>query len=312
MEKKRTVVHWVICMGLVCIVWGGYFLVKHFGADRILDINDDDFSWVYQVDSVESKNEEFVLRGFAFELKKDTAEGAFEIVLQNVETGKKFFSKMKYTNRDDVNQYFNCEYDYSESGFVSCFKKEQLVIEKNSYEVLLRQKGKQKTYKTGTFIVDGKLVYVNPLYYVPLNVEGTDLETIVSNGRLCVYEPDNHMYVYQYENDLYWIAEEEYDVDVDGENYMEYLAYTTQVQKLPEHRLADNRDYDSIGFVFTDNEIEDFDGGDYRVARKALPTAYSITTLQVGRFIKGIWEWTVEFRPKYDLQKNELNSINER
>lgn len=297
MEKKRTIWHFVICVGLVCLIWGGYFLAKHYGTDRILDVREDDFSWVYQVDSIETEGNEVVLRGFAFELDKDAEEGAFEIVLVDIETGKRYFPKMEYVGREDVNKYFLCEHEYVQSGFKATLKAKKLDLEEKHFEVLLRMAGEQRTYRTGTHISKGSLMYTNPKEYVPLDVAGTDLEEIVEEGILRVYRPDYGMYVYQYEGELYWIAEEDYGF-VNGDTSVQYQLDTTQVNKLPQNRLENEWYWDNLGFGFAGRELNDIETGKYRVAKKYLPVEYSIEKIWTG-YYDDKWIWKQDFRPYY-------------
>ena len=301
MEKKRTILQTIICVGLVCLIWGGYFLTKHFGTDRILDIKEDDFSWVYQVDSVDTKNGDLVLRGFAFELDKDATEGAFEIVLQDIESGKIYFPKMRYMERTDVNEYFLCEYDYLQTGFEAVIKAKKLDLNEKNYEVLLRLVDERQTYQTGTYISKGVLMYTNPQEYEPLDVKGTDLERIVDEGILRVYRPDYGMYVYQYEGELYWIADETYAFDEDGNVYIEYQLDTTQIDKLPERRLENQWYWDNLGFVFKEKECQELSIEKYRVAKKRLPEEYSVEKIWTGEN-DGQWIWEQEFRPYYLFQ----------
>lgn len=299
MEKRKSlIVQTLICVGLLCVIWGGYWLIKHYILDRTLEVRSDDFSCMYQVDSVATEGDDFVIRGFAFKLKEVSEKGTFEIVLQDIETGETYFPRMKYEDRKDVNEYFLCEYDYTKSGFVATIKEDKLNLEEGNYEVLLKVAGRKLTYQTELYISKGQLMYTNPLEYKPLDVAGTDLEKIVEQGVLRVYRPDYGMYVYQYEGELYWIAEEEYEY-VSGD-VLEYLTYTTQTENLPKYRLENNWLYDNIGFVFCEREITEMNAGRYRVSKKQLPTEYSVERIVTGNNIDG-WIWRQEFRPYYQF-----------
>lgn len=301
MEKKRTIWHAVICAGLVCLIWGGYFLVKHYGTDRILDVREDDFSWVYQVDSVKAEGKEFVLQGFAFELNRDSEEGTFEIVLRDIESGEKYFPKMEYTERNDVNDYFLCEYDYQNSGFEAIIKESKLDLLEKNYEVLLKVRGVQRAYQTGTYISKGELMYANPLEFEPLDVAGTDLEEIVEQGVLRVYRADCGMYVYQYKGELYWIADSSYEF-VDGDTNVQYQLDTTQINRLPSNRLENNWKWDNISFEFSKTELLEWNTGKYRVAKERIPTEYSIEKIWTGNYADK-WIWQHDFRPYYEFEE---------
>ena len=298
MTIKKRIVQLTICIALLAVVWGGYAVLMRV-INHQIEPCEDDFSWVYQVDSVSVEGDEFVLTGFAFKLGKNAEKRAFDIVLQDIEAGKNYFPKMQYSKREDVNDYFLCEYDYLNSGFTARIKTDKFDLQNGKYEVILQLDGRRKAYRTGTYILEGQLMYVNPNEYVQLEVEGTDLEEIVEEGVLRVYRPDVGMYVYQYEGELYWIAEPEYGF-IDGNSYVQYQLDTTQIDRLPEKRLADNSYWDNIGFMFCDNELLEVDAGRYRVAKKALPKEYSISRIWTGNY-SDKWVWLHEFRPHYEF-----------
>lgn len=292
--SKKTIIKTIVCFGLVVLIWGGYFLAARYW----IIVKADDFSWVYQVDAVEEREKEIILSGFAFQLDVDSADERYEIILQDITSGENLFPKMEYSERKDVNDYFLCEYDYLHSGYQAVFQGKKLDLQNKDYEVLLRAHGKQVAYRTGTYLSKGELMYANPKEYVPLEVAGTDLEEIVEKSVLRVYRPDYGMYVYQYEGELYWIAEPEYGF-VEGDTYVQYHLNTTQIERLPQHRLENQWYWDNIGFMFRSNECVALNTGKYRVTKKALPKEYSIKRIETGNYIEG-WIWKQDFRPYYE------------
>lgn len=305
MEKKRYILHTVICVVLLCVIWGGYFLVNHkilIDKHQQITLYNDDFSWVYQVDSVETNGKGIALSGFAFELNKDATQQAFEIVLHDIESGENYFPEMEYMERNDVNKYFECEYDYLCSGFKATIKSKKLDVENNSYEVLLRIAESEKAYQTGTYISKGEVVYVNPLEFEKLDVAGTDLEEVVEEGVLRVYRPDYGMYVYQYEDEFYWIADDRYSFEDDKTTYVQYHLWTSQIEKLPQHRLSNSLLWDNRGFDFEKCELVLRTGSHYRVAKSKIPNEYSLIKIQTGYYAGETWEWLQIFRPLYAFE----------
>ena len=297
MEKvKRTKIHGIVCVILVVLIWCGYFFAREIMNRQVVAV-EDNFTWVFQVESLSEVNGEIFLEGFAFELNEDVREGKCEIVLQDVDTKKNYFSEVKDTKRKDVNGYFLCEYDYTLSGFIAMFKDNEVSLNGSAYEVLLRPDGSRSAYRTGTFISEGKIVYANPREFYLLDVEGTELKKVVENGILRVARPDYGMYVYQYKGELYWVADEGYGF-VDDDSCVQYQLETTQNDRLPEYRKKNNWDWDNLGFMFQEEEMVEENWGRYRVAKKALPEAYSITKIWTGNYIDE-WIWKQYFRPYY-------------
>lgn len=301
-SKKKTIIQTIVCVVLVCMIWGGYVCgIKKIEEAKYQEIVllEDDFSWVYQVDSVMTEKNKFVLQGFAFKLGMDAESGAFEILLRDIESGEGFIPKMEYVEREDVNDYFLCGFDYKRSGFEATISAKKLNLKEKNYEILLKKGTEKVAFQTGIFISDGKLVYTNPLEYEPLDVMDTELEDIVEDGILRVYRPDCGIYVYQYEGALFWIADSNYEF-VEGDTWVEYQLATTQVEKLPAERLENKWYWDNIGFMFTSKEISSLNLGGYRVARCELPIEYSIERIWTGNYVDK-WTWQQSFRPYYSF-----------
>ena len=302
MEKSKSpIVQTLICVVLLCMIWGGYWLIKHYVMDRMLEVRSDDFSCIYQVDSIASEGEDFVIRGFAFKLKEASEKGTFEVVLQDIETGETYFPKMKYEDRKDVNDYFLCEYDYTKSGFTASINEKRLDLQERNYEVLLKVSGRKLTYHMETYISKGKLMYTNPLTYEPLDVAGTDLEEIVEQGVMRVYHPNYGIYAYQYMDDLYWITDLNY-IFVDDDTLLEYQIKSTQEEKLPEEQVKEGYLFDNRRFWFRAKEMTEWNVGKYRVARNAIPKEYAVTNIWTANRID-TWIWQQTFRPYYIFEE---------
>ena len=295
---KREFKHLVICVTLLIMIWSGYFVAKAeiIIAKDLEHLRSNDYSFVFQVDNVEEDGKDLVLTGWAFIQKVDAKEDDLDVLLYNLKSEKILYPKNEPIVRKDVNEYFLCEYDYLESGFIARIDSKK--VKGRNYEILVRDSAQDVIYHTGVYISEGELMYTDPREYVPLDVKGTDLENIVENGVLRVYRPDVGMYVYQYKESLYWIADEYYFFEEDGGTYTQFQMKTTQIAKLPQHRLENGWNWDNIGFEFETKEIIDIDTGKYRVAMSAVPTEYSVTEIWTGYYVDN-WVWQQYFRPYY-------------
>ena len=292
-SQKKQVFFFCICMGVLTIMYTMCMRMLY----RQFDILTDDYSWMYQIDSMDEHDGKLQITGWAFAQKQIAKPKEFEIILHNTETGKNVYPKMNSVSREDVNDYFLCEYDYTESGFTATLSTEKL--EEGTYEVLLRPSRKRIAYALGIYYADNKMTFVHPDTFIPLDVAGTDLEMIVKNGVLRVYRPDFDMYVYQYGGELYWIADTNYGF-VDNDSYVQFQMTTTQIERLPEERLINGWNWSNIGFRFCENEVSEWNTGRYRVAKCALPKDYSVTQIWTGNYIDD-WIWIQDFRPWYDF-----------
>ncbi len=296
-DKRMQVVFFICSMAILFLV---DFIIQKEIKHKVFDLVADDWTWMFQVDNAVCDENELVLKGWAFELDTNSEEEKYEIVLYDMVKEKKYFSEMEYTIREDVNEYFLCEYDYSQSGFIATFKNKKLDLNNGIYEVLLRPIGIRKAIQTGIYYVNGELTFVEPNTFLQLEIEGTDLEKIGNDGVLLMHSAKDGIYVYQYNGELYWIADENYGF-VDGDTLVQYQLYTTQPERLPQNRIDNNWDWDNISFWFSKNEICNIDTGKYRVAKMALPQEYSITRIELGNYIDG-WIWHASVRPVYIIK----------
>lgn len=300
-NRKKNALHSAICIILLIVIWGGYYIIVSWGNKQFVLV-EDDFSCVYQIESVNQKDGKLILTGWAFKLKKDSVENEIELILYDDDEEKGYFTTVKKEVREDVNKYFLCEYDYSKSGFVAEIPLKKLDLENKDYKILLRldRKHTKNACATNVYLSKGELVYVDPAEYEPLKVAGTDLDKIVNEGILRVYRPDAGMYVYQYEGALYWIAGQQFFFKEDGYTYIQYQLNTTQISKLPQQRLENKWYSDNIGFYFEEREKIEMNTGIYRVAVVDLPKTYSITQIWTG-YHNGEWIWRQDFRPWYNF-----------
>ena len=324
MKKRVLEVSLKIAVAIILII--GFVIINDVIKDNrsisYLPIDGNDWegiNYTFHIDSADYEDDKLILSGWYIDLKnvrnvqKDVDEiKDICILLHDINDKEEYnidgtpkrskglkmdVSKQK---RTDVNQYFLCEYDYSDCGFIATIDSELLDIQNGKYQVVFK---KSKNDEQGIIIgyfVDGKIQYVDPKDNIELNIQGTDLEKIVNEGTCLVSCPDFHICVYQFQKSLYWIAGKEYSFEEDGSTYIQCMVDTTQFDKLPSDRLQNGWYTGSIGSNFESNELTGImECGEYRVFSLELPTEYSLTRLVTGYNIDDNWIWTKAFRPDY-------------
>ena len=300
-NKERTIVKALICVGLLFVIWGVYICMMHAQKCRINEIREDDFSWIAQVESIEEENNNVTIKGFAFELNKTAKEKAYSVVLRNLDTDEMMVPKISYVDREDVNNYFLCQYDYTCSGFVLTVKDDKINLEENDYEVLIKPYWEEYAYQVGIYLSAGELLCVNPDEYIPLQTEDAKLSEIAENGVLRAYQPDMGIYVYQYGNVMYWIMDREYPYFGDnGDMWMQFVLYTTQNEKLPKEMLEKKCMWNNCSFSFQSKEVQEYNTDNYRVVGCELPSEHSISRVETGHWGENVI-WRIQFRPWYDF-----------
>lgn len=290
-NRAGRIAFFFISMG---VILGGYIAMK-YRLDHVVELAEDDYSWVYQVEETEVQDGELVINGWAFEQGENTALKDYEIVLYDAETGKGYFPKMEYGEREDVNRYFACEADYTKSGFKAMIAEERL--KDDVYEILLKPKGTKKCFATGAYYADGELAYVHPEEMVEPDVEGTELEDIVKNGIFRTYLADIGIYVYQYEGKLHYLMEEKYLQQPEYLNRIVTCLYTVkseEVLKTVEYEW-EREDIDS----YFDDVVRI---GHYYITNAQISLEYPTYKIEFGNYNNGHWVWTKSIRPLYELQ----------
>lgn len=250
-------------------------------------------AYCFQVDSSSYINGEIELTGFAFRYEHEIQQPV--IILRSTETGKQIKLLTTQTQRPDVNEYFFCEHDYTDSGFKATGK-----IDADEYEILIRWPW-SVALSTDVYVgADGIHYSPNASFIAPEIESAPGLKDIVENGTLRAYRPDYHCWVYQKDWSLYWVVDQEFNFEDDGTTYIQYQLYTTQKDRLPQKRIDKGWFWDNIGGRFEDYEVQG-DFGEYRVMKRELPKEYSITSIVTGYYKDGEWIWKNYFRPIYEF-----------
>lgn len=259
----------------------------------------------FQVEEVSVEEDRLELTGVCFWYEQGPKD--FTITLQSTQTGKRCPMRTQCgLSRPDVSAYFHQD-DLAAGFSASC----QGIQAGEEYEILL-DFGLLRVLPTHVYLTMAQqesdtearrvhIHYVPEAMFQPLESEGTDLEEIVNHGALRVYRPDFHIYVYWYENKLYWIAEEGFFFEQDGSTRLEMALHTTEPEKVPENVWRSDLQCVLFGVRFEDSELNG-NFGRYRVCAKEMPKEYTITSVKTGYYAKK-WVWADSFWPVFDFSR---------
>lgn len=294
-----------ICLTLFVIIIA-YFLItyNYITENKIRKYTIvDDIKLINDIEDISTNSDNISLSGFAFLLDMDSVDSSISLFLRNVSNGKEVWMHSEKNVRPDINLYFNCEYNYGNSGFFAKVKKEKLYKDQ-CYEVLVNldyyntsYKKVRKTVSTNRYILNGELYAYNPYEYdePDNNLMSNLLRNVFLNGRLCFYQKDAGMYVYQYEGKLYWFANKDFVFDESGLTYISCHFYTSQANKLMTESIP--LKYSNWDFYFEKQEYTEEDTVPYRVAIRDIPEDYAITYIMTGDFdpVNKVSTWTKYF-----------------
>jgi hypothetical protein len=232
------------------------------------------------------------------------------LLLRGVNNGKEVWLDTEQSARPDVNSYYYYDYNYENSGFFAevnenkLHKDECYVLLINLDYTDITAKKVRKTVSSNRYILNGELYTYNPAEYDEpnINIESDLLRKVFSDGKLCFYQKDAGMYVYQYDGKLYWVATKDFKFDASGLTYIPYQLFTSQINKLPAERIKSKTA--NLDFKFEQQEYTKENTAPYRVAIRDIPVDYPITYIKTGVYdvMNKVWAWTKYFHIDNNIQ----------
>ena len=318
--KKKDIKRAFISVILFVLVVAAFLIIneeinnrKRFTVKWIKDSQD----YCYSVEEVSMDDKKLEIKGFFFELEKvrnieknNVFKGDdIELVLININDALKYDDinapflygeamTTRKVQRPDVNKVYECEYDYTESGFESSIELDKIDLENNTYQVFYKKNGDQPE---GI----GLQVFVNKegVFFTEKNQTYEDYDRFGSYADffkecIClVADIDFHIFVFQKDDLLYWVAENGFEFDSNGKTSIQFQGDTTQFSKIMKKEDDPAWIYNS--FYFEDKEDVTLSNEYVRIAKVELPKDYSITRAWTGRNELGKWIWLDYFRPLY-------------
>lgn len=264
-EIKKS---WISAVGVLIIILLCVLFNKPEG-----DIPEKVFYFGINRMDIEEKN--ILIKGYCFSYANPSMD--YTLLLNDGKNTIEFLTTDTRLSSENVDEYFKCGENYSSTGFTA---KTSINMDE-TYEIFVEWEN-GIIMSTRTYIKNDEVMF--SLSNSP------DFQ-----GKLLLAHPEFDFYVFQKDNDLYWLCGDKFPFEKNKSQFIELMYWTTQEYNLPKNRLENGCTWDSQGFDFTDYEIESFE--EYRVAKRALPTDYSVTTILTGCYKYGKWIWRDYFRP---------------
>ena len=282
--------------------------------EEAIEVVSDNMYINYQISSADVEDNYLVLRGWLFELndfanvKRETCINKEEIsfVLCKLDSNgalsdkKRFFASPSWNDNEKVDNYFQCDADYSDSGFEVKYKLSKLNVNDSAYQVLIKtSNAREQAISTDYYIDKGCLVRSLKNSEVYKKLEQTDLCDIVNEGTVLVENFDNGYIVVQKDSRLYWVVDPNV-IDLSGDNRVVFQTYTTNYNKLPKNRTDLGYYWDDIEVSFEKCEITNqMNSGEFRVLAQDIPSEYPIVLIETGICGSNGWVCSNKFRPVY-------------
>jgi len=277
----------VLCIILSIIVIGVYFIFDSIIHDKRTHDISPYIKLINQIEGINIESNKIHISGYAFLLDSDSEYSDISILLRSVDDKKEYWMDVNQTSRTDIDLYYNSEYNYRNSGFNAEISKKKLNTEK-CYEIIISlnnyYSNERKTVSTNRYILNNELYLYNPyLFEQPnINIESNLLIEVFNKGSLCFYNKEAGMYVYQYNGQLFWIANELFEFNENKLTYIPYHPYTSHIDELPEERKKYGNF--NLSFYFEEYEYVDENIAPYRMAIRDIPSDYPVTYVLTGAY----------------------------
>jgi len=288
----------ILLQVITCIVLSLFVIIFYFVINKYIEKRNfrkytisKNINLMNEIENVYIENNKIFISGYAFLLEKDADDNQISLLLRNVSTNREIWFNIEQVTRSDINSYFDCEFNYSNSGFIASADADKL-INNEVYEVIINidyndkfdNNMKRTTVSANQYILNNELYAYNPNEFVKpdLNIKSELLKEVFSEGKLCYYNKEKGLYVYQSEGKLYWIATNDFEFNENGATCIIYHLHTSQINRLPSHRIKYR--FDNLDFNFEQFEIKDQLTDPYRVAVRDIPKEYAITYVSTGIF----------------------------
>lgn len=290
MEKsKKVIVQALICVGLLCAIWGGYFLLlqiievrneKKFYAE-LETVND--FDLLCEVEDIVVEDDRVKLLGWGQRL--DSKNDAMHLILQPMNKKNARVLTADSTERKDIGAYFRNDWEFGLNGFSVEIDKDK--IEPNvCYELLfaldyetdengfLQKEIKKVTTKQ--YLYNDELYRYNPVEFRKPEVSDAELQKVIEEGSVRCFDDKNGVWIYQHGVELYFITEAGYKTETGNEIVVPIMVYTSWEELYPEEGARNIH----LGFLQGTKKSEE----KYRVEVISLPIDYPITYINTGLF----------------------------
>ena len=222
---------------IVCVVLSAIVIIGFFVLNRIIDKNQfhkysltEDINIINSIENINIGKDNITIDGYAFMLETDSSKASISLFLLDVAKGEEIWLDVEQIARADVQSYFLSEYNYEQSGFHASLKDKKLK-EDVCYEVIINldytdnsPNKIRKTVSSNRFLLNGQLYDYNPIEFdkPDLDINSELLRKVFTEGKLCFYQKDAGMYIYQYDRKLYWIATSDFEFNANGQTCIPY------------------------------------------------------------------------------------------
>lgn len=258
----------------------------------------EDYDVLINVEKVSKEDDTLNLSGWG--LRTESVVKEMHVVLKEVESGKEMLLVTKLSEREEVENYFNPKWEFGTVGFVSEVAADG-VSEDVSYEILINIKYESnggmvsKKITTSKYLYNGELYEYNPKMFKVPQVKDEQLLTVIEDGNLKAYVPEENLWIYQYQDSLYFIVDSRFGSLKESGIVIPVMVHTTNDELLPEKHKEIG--FEQLGSYCESESFQKEGVLPYQIVVVGLPTEYPIKYIVTGLYesLAGVWITEIVF-----------------
>ena len=294
------VVFFVVSMAVIV---GGYVVISNKvqwnnEQKRISELKvTEDYNILVGLDDVIGDGKNIQLSGWA--LRLDSVTEKVHLVFKEVDGTEEIVLKTESSERENVEEYFNPNWDFGKIGFEAVVKEKKFDTD-TCYEIFVNIEyavdGVEKSKKTasGKYLYNEELYLYNPKTFTAPKITDEEIEKVIKEGLVKAYDNKAQIWVYEYENRLYFITNPEFGSMAENQIGVPIMPRTSRVELLPEERVQYGSDH--LGFYYEDEKYVSEGIVPYQIVVVDLPTKYPVTTICIGLYnnVDKVWVHNIE------------------
>ena len=298
-SKKKQIVFFVVSMLVLFITYAQmreYYRIKN--AINISTL--EDYKVLFNITEMKTDIKSLYISGWGFRL--DSEVNNMWILLES-SSNTVIMDTQKWNEDEETlysDAYFTAESDLKKINENECYKIYLAVHCSYEDEGGGSVSGTRKVF-TGKYLYNNRLYQYDPLLFVEPEVESDNMKTIIAGGKLLFYDEEIGIWIYLFEQNMYYITNLDFQFSDIEETYFPCHVYEFEGNEV----LGSASDYQmrNMDFYFEKNEW--LIDNSYKIARITLPNR-SISWIKTGVYNvdRKAWYWNVVI-PMMEFQLNE-------
>lgn len=307
-SKWKQVLFFMVSMGVLAGIFlpvNSYLRVVR-EKDIVENLNvSTDFDIWFGLDEVKVREEGLNFSGW--HLRKNSKISRVRLILNAIDGSDAKIYFAENVRRKEAEEYFEADWEVGSSGFSVEVPAEEIELDK-TYEVQLvlyydkefvmeDEVEIEEAYNkinTGWYLYNGELYRYDPVVFYEPRVKDEELQKVIEEGILRAYDLEYQLWIYQYENKIYYIAKPELSSLEEAQIGFPVMLWTNKPELLPEHRIQHG--FDHLGFYYEDESYQRDGILPYYVRVVSLSDKYPTTYLITGLYNSVEEKWLREFR----------------